>query len=223
MSSTEHEDVAAHAGAKVGQWVALAATAAEAMAQIAAARAAQRAERDGREAAATRTELRARYACDRLAWAPMLKPASRDIADVPTTGRAWAAAQSWRGDPEADQAATLATDRLRQLRPDVMRLYDRAVAEGRGPVEAMRDAAPLMDRADARHDPGQARQALTEGAALVEGEGVGRSVVDTEGSFPERPGAMSAGEIRAVCADDAGHAVPAVITQERAAIRAATR
>lgn len=168
----QDEDAVAHAGAKALQWVALAATAAEALAQITAQRAQVRAERDGEAVASARAELHARYGRDRLAWAPMLDPKTRDAAGLADTGRAWAAAQGWRGDPEADHAATLATDRLRTLRPDEMRLYDRAVAEGADPVQAMRDVAPLMDRQRARHGeagPGRPRLVNSDvtGADLI--------------------------------------------------------
>ena len=61
----------------------------------------------------------------------MLDPRARTHADFRETGQAWAAAQAWRGDPEADQAATLATERLRELRPDEMRLYDGRSRKGR--------------------------------------------------------------------------------------------
>ena len=161
----EHEDPAAHAGSKIGQWVILAATAAEALAQVTALRVRVRAERDERAAANLRAGHNARYGQARLAWRAMLDPRAHTHADFWETGQAWAAAQAWCGDPEADQAATLATERLRELRPDEMRLYDRAVAEGADPVEAMRDVAPLMDRVRARHgDPAPARRAITTDA-----------------------------------------------------------
>ena len=150
MDAVTDEDPIAQASAKAMTWASLAAAAAEAFAQLAAMRAAERADRDRARAQILRADRHARYARDQLGWQPMLDPNRHPASSVKEAGLAWASAQGWRGDPAADQAASLAEARLRQLRPDVMRLWDLHRAGGMDPVAAMRRVAPLMDRPPAR-------------------------------------------------------------------------
>jgi len=158
-----HEDPVEHASTKVAGYASVVAMAAETIAQVAAARARERAENDERTTAALRAQRQTAYGQARLSWSPVLDPRSRERSTVTETGAAWATAQAWRPDPEAERVTTLAEERLHQLRPDVMDRYDRLTAEGADPVEAMRRVAPFFDQPTAR--PGQAapeRTALTE-------------------------------------------------------------
>jgi len=150
MSEHQHEDPVAHASTKITSYVSLAAMAAEALAQVAAVRAREHAASDERTARALRAERHAAYGQARLGWAPVLDPRLREQAGVTGAGTAWAQAQAWRPDPEAERVTHLAEARLAELRPDVMERYDRLRAEGSDPVEAMTRVAPLFDQPPAR-------------------------------------------------------------------------
>ena len=184
MSEHQHEDPVAHASTKITSYVSVAAMAAEAIAQVAALRARERAADDEQAARALRAEHLAAYGQARLGWTQVLDPRLREQAGVVDAGTAWARAQAWRPDPEAERATELAEQRLRELRPEVMERYDRLRAEGSDPVEAMRRVASLFDQPPAR--TGQAapdRPALAEadtarrrahaGLAVYRGEGAG--------------------------------------------------
>jgi hypothetical protein len=117
MSMADHaEDPLAAAGAKVAGYVSVAVVVAEAAAQIAAHRARDRAVTDERQAAALRAQHQADYARARMGWAPFLDPKLRAQAGVREAGLAWAQAQQWRPDPEAERVSELAEDRLRTRR-----------------------------------------------------------------------------------------------------------
>ena len=90
------DDPIAHASTTVMTWASVAATAAEAFAQIAAMRAQQRAERDRARAQTLRAERHARYARDQLCWQPLLDPHRYPNTSIQQAGLAWAAAQGWR-------------------------------------------------------------------------------------------------------------------------------
>jgi len=146
MSEHQHEDPVAHASTKITSYVSVAAMAAEALAQVAAVRAREHAASDERATRALRAERHAAYGQARLGWAPVLDPRLREQVGVTGAGTAWAQAQAWRPDPEAERVTHLAEARLAELRPDVMERYDRLRAGGSDPVEAMRRVAPLFDR-----------------------------------------------------------------------------
>ncbi|NHC47155.1 hypothetical protein [Motilibacter aurantiacus] len=155
------EEPLAATGTKIVQFVSIATMASEAAAQIAATRAAARAERDQAEANAARAELEARRGAAQAEWAPLLDPQAYGETTVLDAGRAWAAAQGWRPDPEAERAASAAENRLRELRPDVMERYDRLRAQGAEPIEAMMRVAPYFDAPPARvGDPAPTRAGL---------------------------------------------------------------
>ena len=157
------EDPLAAAGAKVAGYASVAAVVAEAAAQMAAARARNRAATDEQRAAALRAQHQADYARARVGWAPFLDPELREQAGVRDAGLAWARAQQWRPDPEAERVSELAEDRLRTLRPDVMERYDRLRAEGTDPIEAMRQVADAFDAPTVRTgQPAPVRAALPE-------------------------------------------------------------
>ena len=150
---SEHaEDPVGHASSKIVQYVSLATMAAEALAQVRQQRtAAAAAATDERTARALRAQRATALAAARTQWAPVLDAHLRDRTGVIDAGLAWAVAQGWREvDPEAALASDRATERLRELRPDVMERYDRLTADGVEPVEAMRRVAPFMDRPPAR-------------------------------------------------------------------------
>jgi hypothetical protein len=164
MSMPDHaEDPLAAAGARVAGYVTVAVVVAEAAAQIGAARARDRAAVDEQRTAALRAGHQGDYARARLDWAPILDPTLRGQTGVRAAGLVWARAQQWRPDPEAERVSTLAEDRLRTLRPDVMARYDRLRAEGADPIAAMRRVADAFDAPTARTgQPAPARAALTE-------------------------------------------------------------
>ena len=166
--SEQAEDPVGHAAATLTSYVSIAAMAAEALAQVAASRARERAATDQQAAAASRAQRHAAHGQARLAWAPVLAPKTRSQASAAQTGAAWAHAQAWHADPEAARAATLAEQRLRELRPDAMERYDRLRQGGADPVDAMRRVAPLFDQPPAR--PGEA---VPDRAALATGTGTG--------------------------------------------------
>jgi hypothetical protein len=152
---TEHaEDPVGQASSKVAQYVSLATMAAEAIAQVRQQRAAALAAADEHTVRAVRAQQTAARAAARLQWSPVLDPRRRNGLNLADTGLAWAASQAWRTlDPEAQLASEVASQRLRELRPDVMARYDRLSAEGVDDVEAMRRVAPFFDRPPAR--PGE--------------------------------------------------------------------
>ena len=92
------DDPIAHASSTVMTWASLAATAAEAFAQVAAMRARDRAERDRARAQTLRAERHARYARDKVYWQPMLDPKRYPQTSIKAAGLAWAAAHglAWR-------------------------------------------------------------------------------------------------------------------------------
>lgn len=148
----EHtEDPVGQASSKIVQYVSLATMAAETLAQVRQHKAAAAAATDDRTARALRAERASALAAARTQWAPVLDAHLRDRTGVVDAGLAWAVAQGWREvDPEAALASQRATERLRELRPDVMERYDRLTAQGLDEVEAMRRVAPFLDRPPAR-------------------------------------------------------------------------
>ncbi len=190
--SEQVEDPVGHAAATLTSYVSIAAMAAEALAQVAASRARERAATDQQAAAASRAQRHAAHGQARLAWAPVLDPKTRFQASAAQTGAAWAHAQAWHPDPEAAQAATLAEQRLRELRPDAMERYDRLRQGGADPVEAMRRVAPLFDQPPAR--PGETapdRAALATGTGTGTGTDVRSPVVIAREGYPRPLGAAA--------------------------------
>lgn len=205
MSELPHEDPVAHASTRIASYVSVAAMAAQAVAQVTAARAAQRAAADERAAGALRAEHRAAYSQARLGWASVLDPKLRGRADVAGAGTAWAHAQAWRPDPEAERASHLAEERLRELRPDVMDRYDRLRNQGSDPVEAMRRVAPFFDRPPAR--PGQAAPER----AVLDQAGSGRGSADSETGAAR--GGAAAGAEQAAAAGQERPQLPAQVVR----------
>src|SRR4051812_7609809 len=101
---TPGEEPLTAAGGKTVQFVSIAVMAAEAYAQTAARRAEAKAEKDQEQANAIRADLAARRGLAQAEWAPLLDPQTYGETTVLDAGRAWASAQAWRPDPEAEQA-----------------------------------------------------------------------------------------------------------------------
>ena len=169
---TAEPDPTGEAGGKLSEHVALMVTVAAAIAEIAARLAAAAADADERAAAVLRAEQQAARGQARLAWAPIVDPHQHDSATLAQTGTAWAAAQPWRPDPEAEHATRMAEDRLRALRPDVMDHYDRLRRDGAADVDAMRQVAPDFDRPAARQQAAATDQ--TAVASVVPAGAAGR-------------------------------------------------
>src|SRR5664280_1875609 len=184
MSMADHaEDPLAAAGTKVAGYVSVAVVVAEAAAQIAAARARDRAATDERRTAAVRAQHQADSARARMGWAPFLDPKLRAQASVRDAGLVWARAQQWRPDPEAERVSTLAEDRLRTLRPDVMERYDQLRTEG---AEIVRYRGP--DAAATAVLAADSYPAAVVGAdAAAEAPAVGRSLTAAPGQAHRSP------------------------------------
>lgn len=226
MSEHPGEDPVEHASTKVVSYVSLAAMAAEAIAQVGAARAREQAAGDERAAAALRAERHAAYGQARLGWAPVLDPRLRDRTSVVDAGAAWARAQAWRPDPEAEQATALAEDRLRELRPDVMDRYDRLRCEGVNPVEAMRRVAPFFDQPPARTgEAAPERATLTRADTAARAADAELTLYRGQASVPDDPRSAGVDEHTAAAAHAAPHLTRAASkdTTARAALGPADR
>jgi len=144
--SEHHEDPAAHAGARAVSYLTLAATALESVVAARAARADTAVRTAHAQAGQLRGAHRAAHTAARLHWQPALRGTRPGGTTAGEAGTAWAAAQGWREhDPEAEQAATLAEQRLRELDPTALARIDRLRATGLGDADALRLAAPALD------------------------------------------------------------------------------
>jgi len=140
------EDPAAQAGARVAQYLSLAAMAAESVLAARAARAGQGAAVERAATDRLRGQTRAAHTAARAAWAPALDPSHPGGRTSTQAGRAWAASQGWDAlDPQARRAGQLAELRLRELAPELMHRLDRLRRDGTPAAEALRLAAPALD------------------------------------------------------------------------------
>ena len=105
---------------------------------------------DERTRRALHAQVRAERDAARAGWSSAMDPRWLSNASLHDTARAWGAAMPY-ADPEAPwHEPTAATamrkceERLRSLHPFAMARYDRLRADGLGPAEAMREAAPLF-------------------------------------------------------------------------------
>ncbi len=219
----EHaEDPVGHASSKIVQYVTLATMAAEAIAQVRQQRIAIVAATDERTAAALRAQRKASLAAARVQWAPVLDSRLRARTGVVDAGLAWAVAQGWREvDPEAALASERATERLRELRPDVMDRYDRLTGDGVEPVEAMRRVAPFMDRPAARPGEQAARTPLdTQSSASRQHFIDTGRYLDADGEDTSLAGAAETAATvdnqRAATARPASHPTEATVQERRA-------
>jgi hypothetical protein len=161
----QHPDVAAEVGHRTGQATAVLATLAEAFARLVAEGRrrqllreeqqedadAQR-EKDARHLRAHGDELaehaaRQRAAYDRRVMAQVLEPGWSAHADLHDLAVVWRTARLREQEfPEARAAAEAVEDRLREIYPRPMDLYDEAVRAGAPRGDAMRTAAAEMAR-----------------------------------------------------------------------------
>jgi len=108
------------------------------------------ADRDERARRALQAQIRAERDAARAGWSPALDPQWLRDAGLRDTAQAWGAAMPYADrnvpwyEPTAAAAMSKAEERLRDLHPFAMARYDRLRADGLGPVEAMREAAPLF-------------------------------------------------------------------------------
>jgi hypothetical protein len=127
-------------------------------------------EHDERTRRALNSQIRAERDAARSAWAPALDRQWLRQADLTDTARAWGAAMPYADrnvpwyEPSAATAMRKCEDRLRHLHPYAMARYDRLRAEGLGPGDAMREAAPLFANAPHAHGaPSVSRESLGPG------------------------------------------------------------
>jgi hypothetical protein len=173
----QHPDVAAELGQRVGQGVAVLATLGEATARLAAEErrrqlllqeqreeAAEQQANDARKLRAHADRLaehaaRQRAAHDRRIIAQVADPDWLARADLLDLAVAWRTARVREGQfPEARGAAEAVEERLREMYPHPMDLYDQAVRDGVPRADAMRTAAAEMARTPVmRPHPGGTR------------------------------------------------------------------
>lgn len=140
------ESAESRAATSMVQYLSVLTVALEMAAQVKAERERDRADRSAQEAAATRAELRTRYARDRLDWEPLLDPRRRASVSEQDAARAWCTAQAWNGYPEAEKVAQIAEEKARGYAPDLMRSYDYLRDEGVSPLVAMSEATAATRR-----------------------------------------------------------------------------
>jgi hypothetical protein len=177
----QHPDVSSEVGQRVGQGLAVLATLGEAAARLAAEemrrrerRAEQRAAEDQQREETTR---RLREHSDRLAQHAARQRALHDRqviaqaadpdwlarADLLDLARVWRTARVREHEfPNARGAAEAVEERLRQMYPRPMDLYDEAVRAGTPRAEAMRTAAAEMARTPVMRPHGGGRAAALE-------------------------------------------------------------
>jgi len=127
-------------------------------------------EHDERTSRALNSQIRAERDAARAGWAPALDAKWLRQADLLDTARAWGAAMPYADrdvpwyEPSAATAMRRCEERLRDLHPYAMARYDRLRAEGLGPADAMREAAPLFASAPHAHSaPPVSRPSLVQG------------------------------------------------------------
>jgi len=185
IGQEQHLDAVAEVGQRLGQGLAVLATLGEAAARLAAEemRRKERREEDAEQLRAARDD---QQAADRLAQhAANRRAAQRDRrliaqtldpdwlarADLLDLATVWRAARLREGEfPEARAAAELVEERLREMYPRPMGLYDQAVAGGTCRAAAMRVAAQEMAHTrPARPHGGRRSAAITPGTEQLVG------------------------------------------------------
>jgi len=159
VGQQQHPDVVAEVGQRLGQGLAVLATLGEAAARLAAEEMRRKEQRE-EAAEKVRAARDKQQAADRLAQhAARRREAQRDRrliaqtldsdwlarADLHDLATVWRAARLREGEfPEARAAAEQVEERLREMYPRPMDLYDQAVAAGASRAAAMRVAAQEM-------------------------------------------------------------------------------
>ncbi len=128
------------------------------------------AERDEHARRALQAQARAEREAARSAWGRAHQPAWLNQANLIEVAQVWSSAMPYTDktvpwyEPTAATAMRKCEDRLRELHPYAMARYDRLRADGMGPAEAMREAAPFFARAPHAYDaPGVPRLPLSAG------------------------------------------------------------
>jgi hypothetical protein len=198
----QHTDVTAEVGQRLGQGLAVFATLGEAGARLAAeemrrrerreeqAKQQRHADRRRQKAARRLAEqadrlaqhaARRRAQHDRRVLAQALAPDWLDRADLLDLATVWRTARVREGEfPEARAAAEMVEERLRQMYPRPMDVYDQAVRGGTPRAEAMRAAAAEMAHTPVMRPHGGRRSAAVGGAGTVVGDAAFTAAVSEE-------------------------------------------
>ena len=141
-------DALSYSSQRMAQLVSLVTAAATVEARRKARRNAAKTIRSERELRELQDQERAANQLARAGWAPARDPRFLDQADLLQAARAWSAAAAYAdADPEAADAVRRCEQRLRVLHPYAMAWYDQLRSDGATPLDAMREALPLFDRA----------------------------------------------------------------------------
>jgi hypothetical protein len=156
-------DALSYSSQRMAQLASLVTAAATVEARRKARRNAAKTIRSERELRELQDQERAAYELARAGWAPARDPRFLAQADLLQAARTWSAAVAYAdADPEAADAVRRCEQRLRVLHPYAMAWYDRLRSDGAAPLDAMREALPLFDRAPHARpgDPAAERRGL---------------------------------------------------------------
>jgi hypothetical protein len=166
------------ASAKVARHLAAAAQVAEAVFRLRQQAADRQVATDRAAAGAARAERQARYAADRITWAPALDHPWAADASLSDLGRAWGAAAGWTDtDPAANAAATRVEGRLEDFAPHTMARYRNLREAGWTRTDAMRDVLPHLATEDQLRRAGR-RIFVAEGASNTDAAGYTNAPTD---------------------------------------------
>jgi hypothetical protein len=143
--SEQHPDPGGEAAARVAQLAAMTVSVGEALARLRAQRTIARADDDRRDQAALRAFARVDAARAGLVYRQALSPSWVRGADTTQLLTAWHCAGPYREhDPTANLAADRVEQRLRQLHPEAMAVYDGVELRGLPPDYRMQQASRLL-------------------------------------------------------------------------------
>ncbi|MEN3308859.1 MAG: hypothetical protein V7603_5061 [Micromonosporaceae bacterium] len=197
IGQDQHADMAAEVGQRLGQGLAVLATLSEAAARLAAEEMRRRERREEADAQREKVAEKLRQRGDQLAQHAARQAAARDKrviaqatdpewiaqADLYDLAEVWRTARAREHEfgPEARAAAETVEERLRQMYPRPMDLYDEAVRAGVPYAHAMRTAAAEMARTPVMRAHGGGRAgALPAGAEPVGDAGFAAAVSDEQ-------------------------------------------
>jgi hypothetical protein len=145
MTIQPHEAPESDGVAQAAHLAAMSLTVVEAFTRLRAERLTDGAADDERVASAARAQRLADHAHARVAWARARDHSWLRAADDQALGRVWAAATTWANtDADARTVAARVEQRLHELHPEAMAVYQSGRADGLDPGEAMRRAATLF-------------------------------------------------------------------------------
>ena len=211
-------DALSYSSQRMAQLASLVTAAATVEARRKARRNAAKTIRSERELRELQDQERAAYELARAGWAPARDPRFLAQADLLQAARVWSAAVAYADtDPEAADAVRRCEQRLRVLHPYAMAWYDRLRSDGAAPLDAMREALPLFDRAPHARpgDPAVERRGLATpdgpGAASWDGaddSAVAEAAADSLASGQaERRGQQIVRELQARALAERGYAL----------------